>query len=394
MPIERPSDPRLHGGFGLRVRPFGGLLPRNRERFFDYYLGKVEVEPDPTTQVLHLSVSAFDPFSARDQRAAASAVGSAGQSPLQPRTHRRVAVAEDDARTAQRRARDAAVALASYRNRAGIVDPEKEAESRLQGIAKLEDDLVTVRTQLQQMEQFTPAAPQIPYLRSQVATLQREIAGRRSGVAGGRNSLSAAGARYQVLLLDSELAGKQLAAALMSLQMRMPRPGASAPMSSGSRHPACPITPSARVAWAACWRCWCSGCSPGHRLRAVRRHPRASRGMTASAGPSLRHSLRVQGRVLWALLLREMLTRYGRHNIGFLWLFVEPMLFTLGVAALWTAAKAYQGSNLPIVAFALTGYSSVLLWRNMPGRCIGALGATCRCSTTATSACSTSMSRA
>ena len=28
--------------------------------------------------------------------------------------------------------------------------------------------------------------------------------------------------------------------------------------------------------------------------------------MTASASPSLRHSLRVQGRVLWALLLREM----------------------------------------------------------------------------------------
>ena len=30
----------------------------------------------------------------------------------------------------------------------------------------------------------------------------------------------------------------------------MPRPGASAPMSSGSRHPACPITPSVHVAWA------------------------------------------------------------------------------------------------------------------------------------------------
>jgi ABC-type polysaccharide/polyol phosphate export permease len=89
--------------------------------------------------------------------------------------------------------------------------------------------------------------------------------------------------------------------------------------------------------------------------------------------PPLRDSFRVQGRVLVALLLREMLTRYGRHNIGFLWLFVEPMLFTLGVAALWTAAKAYHGSDLPIVAFALTGYSSVLLWRNMPGRCIGAL---------------------
>ncbi len=72
--------------------------------------------------------------------------------------------------------------------------------------------------------------------------------------------------------------------------------------------------------------------------------------------------------------MREVLTRFGRHNIGFLWLFVEPMLFTLGVTALWTLVGAAHGSNLPIVAFAITGYSSVLLWRNMPARCIGAVG--------------------
>lgn len=81
----------------------------------------------------------------------------------------------------------------------------------------------------------------------------------------------------------------------------------------------------------------------------------------------------IQRRVIFALLIREILTRFGRHNIGFLWLFVEPMLFTLGVTALWTATKAMHGSNLPIVAFAITGYSSVLLWRNMPARCIGSV---------------------
>lgn len=91
------------------------------------------------------------------------------------------------------------------------------------------------------------------------------------------------------------------------------------------------------------------------------------------AAVSLRQSWTIQRRVVWALLLREMLTRFGRHNIGFLWLFMEPMLFTLGVTALWTATKALHGSDLPIVAFSITGYSSVLLWRNMPGRCIGSI---------------------
>lgn len=84
-------------------------------------------------------------------------------------------------------------------------------------------------------------------------------------------------------------------------------------------------------------------------------------------------SFQIQVRVIWALLLREILTRYGRHNIGFLWLFVEPMLFTLGITALWTIAGLHHGSDLPITAFALTGYSTVLLWRNMPNRCVGSV---------------------
>lgn len=81
----------------------------------------------------------------------------------------------------------------------------------------------------------------------------------------------------------------------------------------------------------------------------------------------------IQRRVVWALLIREMLTRYGRHNIGFLWLFAEPMLFTLGVTTLWTVTKSVHGANLPIVAFAVTGYSTILLWRNMPARTIGSI---------------------
>lgn len=91
----------------------------------------------------------------------------------------------------------------------------------------------------------------------------------------------------------------------------------------------------------------------------------------ASSTPLLR-SLAIQARVIGALLMREVLTRYGRHNIGFLWLFLEPMLFTLGVAALWFFAKVGH-ADMPIVAFAVTGYSSVLLWRNMPGRCSTAI---------------------
>lgn len=88
---------------------------------------------------------------------------------------------------------------------------------------------------------------------------------------------------------------------------------------------------------------------------------------------SLRASFEIQRRVIGALLLRELITRYGRHNIGALWLVLEPLIFTLGVATLWSLAGLANRSPMPIVAFAITGYSSVLLWRNTVSRCNSAI---------------------
>ena len=84
---------------------------------------------------------------------------------------------------------------------------------------------------------------------------------------------------------------------------------------------------------------------------------------------SFRDGFRIQLRVLHALMMREVITRFGRENLGVLWLVGEPALFTLGVTALWTGAGLNHGSNLPIVAFAITGYSSVLMWRNTATKC-------------------------
>ncbi|MFC5430227.1 ABC transporter permease [Paraburkholderia denitrificans] len=94
---------------------------------------------------------------------------------------------------------------------------------------------------------------------------------------------------------------------------------------------------------------------------------------TAIARPSFRRSAKLQGRAIYSLLMREILTRYGRHNIGFLWLFLEPMLLTLGVTLLWHFTFKSHASNLSITAFAVTGYSSVQLWRTTASRCVHAL---------------------
>jgi capsular polysaccharide transport system permease protein len=88
---------------------------------------------------------------------------------------------------------------------------------------------------------------------------------------------------------------------------------------------------------------------------------------------SLGRSFAIQLRVLHALLMREVITRFGRENLGVLWLVGEPILFTMGVATLWSAWGLHRGSPIPIIAFAITGYSSVLMWRNSATRCSHAL---------------------
>jgi capsular polysaccharide transport system permease protein len=98
--------------------------------------------------------------------------------------------------------------------------------------------------------------------------------------------------------------------------------------------------------------------------------------MAEATVPSLRQCLAVQLRVVRALFLRELITRFGRDNLGVLWLVGEPMLFTLCVATLWSlAGLAHAGNSIPIVAFAVTGYSSVLMWRNSASHCTHAINA-------------------
>lgn len=95
--------------------------------------------------------------------------------------------------------------------------------------------------------------------------------------------------------------------------------------------------------------------------------------MKALHKTSFWESLQIQRRVIGALLMREIITRYGRNNIGFLWLFVEPLLMTLFIVLMWKFFRADQYSTLNIVAFAITGYPMMMMWRNASNRAIGAI---------------------
>jgi len=69
-------------------------------------------------------------------------------------------------------------------------------------------------------------------------------------------------------------------------------------------------------------------------------------------------------RVIGALMLRELHTRYGRENLGYLWIIGEPVMFCAGVAIAWTAMRPSHEHGLPMTAIVLTGYVPLTMWRH------------------------------
>ena len=97
--------------------------------------------------------------------------------------------------------------------------------------------------------------------------------------------------------------------------------------------------------------------------------------LTQTRETTLKESLKIQRRVIRALLLREMITRYGRNNLGFLWLFVEPLLATMIIALVWGFGRGDHISNLNIVAFMVTGYPLLMMWRRASDQMMSAVSA-------------------
>ncbi|MBB2175156.1 ABC transporter permease [Gluconacetobacter johannae] len=91
--------------------------------------------------------------------------------------------------------------------------------------------------------------------------------------------------------------------------------------------------------------------------------------------PSLFTLFRVQTRVIGALLIRELHTRFGRENLGYLWIVGEPILFCAGVAIVWTAIRPAHEHGFPTTAIVITGYVPLTMWRHCLSRAINAFSA-------------------
>ena len=80
-----------------------------------------------------------------------------------------------------------------------------------------------------------------------------------------------------------------------------------------------------------------------------------------------------QTRIIHALMMREMVTRFGREGLGFLWLAGEPLLFCFGVLFMWSVIKPEYEHGVRLGPFVMTGYMALLLFRHHISAAVGAV---------------------
>lgn len=90
---------------------------------------------------------------------------------------------------------------------------------------------------------------------------------------------------------------------------------------------------------------------------------------------TLRAGMDVQLRVIKALMIRELTTRFGRENIGFLWIMAEPLLFAVLVGILWRYQHGPEEHGVGVVAFVASGYIPLVMFRSSVSRAVGTLTA-------------------
>jgi capsular polysaccharide transport system permease protein len=68
--------------------------------------------------------------------------------------------------------------------------------------------------------------------------------------------------------------------------------------------------------------------------------------------------------------MRELQLRWGRRNLGFAWLFAEPLVFAFPVLTMWSLMHRKVEHGMPIIAFLWSGYLPLLMFRHVTGHCL------------------------
>jgi capsular polysaccharide transport system permease protein len=81
----------------------------------------------------------------------------------------------------------------------------------------------------------------------------------------------------------------------------------------------------------------------------------------------------IQRRVVHALMMREVRTRFGRNRLGYLWAFAEPLFWVATFAGVRILMGASPPAGMDMVSFLATGIITFILFRTTVNHCMASI---------------------
>jgi len=221
--LEREDDLRTLFG-----RPEGDLITRfpgawfwrkDFEALYKSYSHFVSVELDTASGVSRLQVKAYRPEDA--QRIASALLTFSEQlvNALNERArHDALAVFKREVDDTEHQIAKIQDQLTAYRIKEKMLDPKSAAGGPIELLAQMNAQLANSKGQLAEIAKNSPNSPQIPLVRTRIASLEKLIAEERAKITGDNGSVATALSEYERLDVQRLLAEKTLVSAFTSLE--------------------------------------------------------------------------------------------------------------------------------------------------------------------------------
>ncbi|NNU16766.1 hypothetical protein HK107_10585 [Parvularcula sp. ZS-1/3] len=206
----------------FRIDPLN-RLPRSAssEDFLTFYRNRIDVFLDREASILRVRVQSYTAQSAYDM---AGDIVRFSENYVNDLSERVREATLDDARTqveiAQGDVTDIRLAMASFRNTSGELDPAATGAAEVSALIALDADITLLKSQLASQLAINRAdAPQVRSIEAQISSLERQAAERRASLASSSedDTLAALLREYEGLVIDREYAETRLTAAMASL---------------------------------------------------------------------------------------------------------------------------------------------------------------------------------
>ena len=189
------------------------------EAFHRYYNKHISIDYNISSSISILQVRAYTAEDAKNINDLLLQMSERLVNNLNDRSRRDlIEVAEQQVRLAEAKVKAAALALSAFRSSRTVFDPSAQSALQLQGVAKLQEELLATEAQLAQVRRVAPNNPQIGALASYAEGLRKVIASETGKVIGNDASLTSKAPAYDRLTLEKGFADRLLGSALTSLE--------------------------------------------------------------------------------------------------------------------------------------------------------------------------------